>query len=101
MGKQFPARAAITFLVCQGHQRLVARRFWNKTSRWKYPDITGIGDEYTLKPRYVNMGNDPNINIPHTSFGNGTKFKYLDTARTNINYINEEINRIFNSGNAY
>jgi hypothetical protein len=59
----------------------------------------GMGDVYILTPLHINTEENRNINIANRSFENETMFKYLVTARTHRNCVNEEINGKLNSGN--
>jgi len=45
-------------------------------------------------------GRDYNIKKANESFGNVAKFKYLGPTVTNLNYMHEEVDRSFRSGNA-
>jgi hypothetical protein len=53
-----------------------------------------------LLSRRQNAGQNHNIKISDRSFENAAQFKYLGTAVTNQNLIQEEIKRRLNSGNA-
>jgi hypothetical protein len=48
----------------------------------------------------LNAGQNHNVKIAHRSFKNVAQFKYLGTAVTNKNLIQEEIKRRLNLGNA-
>jgi hypothetical protein len=50
--------------------------------------------------RQQNVGQNRDIKIAHRSFENVSQFKYLGTTVTNQNFIQEEIKRRLNSGNA-
>jgi hypothetical protein len=52
-----------------------------------------------LLSRHQNVGQNRNIKIANTSFGNMSQFKYLGTTVTKQNSIHEEIKRRLNSGN--
>jgi hypothetical protein len=56
--------------------------------------------KYILLSRHQNAGQNDYIKIANRSFGNVAQFKYLGTAITNQNLIQEEIMRRFNSDNA-
>jgi hypothetical protein len=60
----------------------------------------GMGDVYILTPLHTNTGENHDINITNRSSENETMIKYLVTARTNRNCVNEEINNKLNSENA-
>jgi hypothetical protein len=49
---------------------------------------------------HQNVGQDWDIKMANRSFENVSQFKYLGTAVTNQNLIQEEIKRRLNSGNA-
>jgi hypothetical protein len=53
-----------------------------------------------LLSRHQNVGQNRDIKIANRSFENVSQFKYLGTAVTNQNLIEEEIKRRLNSGNA-
>jgi hypothetical protein len=53
-----------------------------------------------LLSRHQNAGESHNIKIGDRSFENVAQFKYLGTTVTNKNFIQEEIKRRLNSGNA-
>jgi hypothetical protein len=53
-----------------------------------------------LLSRYQNVGRIRDIKIAKRSFENVSQFRYLGTAVTNQNLIQEEIKRWLNSGNA-
>jgi hypothetical protein len=57
--------------------------------------------KYMLLSRHQNIGRNPDINIVNRSFENVSQFKYLETTVTNQNFIQEEIKRRLNSGNAF
>jgi hypothetical protein len=50
--------------------------------------------------RQQNAGQNRNIKIANTSFKNVSQFKYLGTTVSNQNFIQKEIKRRLNSGNA-
>jgi hypothetical protein len=56
--------------------------------------------KYMLLSRQQNVGQNRDIKIANRSFENVSQFKYLVTTVTNQNFIQEEIKRILNSGNA-
>jgi hypothetical protein len=53
-----------------------------------------------LVPRYPNAGQDRDIKIANSSFGNVSQFNCLGTTASNENLIQEEIKRRLKSGNA-
>jgi hypothetical protein len=53
-----------------------------------------------LLSRRQNAGQDHDIKVENRSLENEAQFKYLGTAVTNQNLIQEEIKRRLNSGNA-
>jgi hypothetical protein len=53
-----------------------------------------------LLSRHQNFVRNREIKIANRLFGNVSQFKYLGTTVTNQNFIQEEINRKLNSGNA-
>jgi hypothetical protein len=53
-----------------------------------------------LLSRYRNVGQNRDIKIANTSFGNVLQFRYLEKTVTKQNLIQEEIKRKLNSGNA-
>jgi hypothetical protein len=53
-----------------------------------------------LLSRRQNVGKNRDINIAHRTFENVSQFKYLGATVTNQNFIQEEIKRRLNSGNA-
>jgi hypothetical protein len=55
--------------------------------------------KYVLLSRHQNVGKNRDIKIASRSFEKVPRFKYLGTAVTNQNLIQEEINRRLNSGN--
>ena len=57
--------------------------------------------EYMIMSRDQNAGRSHNIEIDNSSFERVEEFKYLGTALTNKNYIQEEIKNILKSGNAW
>jgi hypothetical protein len=56
--------------------------------------------KYMLVSRYQNAGQTREIEIGNRSFENMSQFKYLGTTVTNQSFIQEEIKRKLNSGNA-
>jgi hypothetical protein len=56
--------------------------------------------KYMLQSRHQNSGKKRDIKIANRSFENVPQFKYLGTTVTNQNFIQEEIKRRWNSGNA-
>jgi hypothetical protein len=56
--------------------------------------------KYMLVSRDQNAGQNQEIKIGNRSFENVSQFKYLETAVTNQNLIQEEIKRRLNSGNS-
>jgi hypothetical protein len=56
--------------------------------------------KYMLLFRHQNVGQNREIKIANRSFENVSQFKYLGTTVTNQNFIEEEIKRRLNSGNA-
>jgi hypothetical protein len=54
----------------------------------------------TLLSRHQNAGQNHNIKIGDRSYEHVVQFKYLGTTVTNENFIQEEIKRRLNSGNA-
>jgi hypothetical protein len=54
-----------------------------------------------LLSRHQNLGQNRDIKITNRSFENVSEFKYLGTTVRNQNFIQEEIKRRLNSGNAY
>jgi hypothetical protein len=55
---------------------------------------------YTLLSQHQNAGQNWDIKIENRSFENMSQIKYLGTAVTHENMIQEEIKRRLNSGNA-
>jgi hypothetical protein len=53
-----------------------------------------------LLSRHQNVGTNRDMKIAKRSFENVSQFKYLGTTVTNQNFIQEEIKRRLNSGNA-
>jgi hypothetical protein len=56
--------------------------------------------KYMLLSSHQNVGRKRNIKIANRSFGNVSQFRYFGTTVTNKNFIQEEIKRRLNSGNA-
>jgi hypothetical protein len=56
--------------------------------------------KYTLLPHYQIAGQNHAINLSDRSTENVAQFKYLGTTVTNQNFIQEEIKRRLNLGNA-
>jgi hypothetical protein len=56
--------------------------------------------KYMLLSRHQNLGRNREIKIENRLFENVSQLKYLGTALTNQNLIQEEIKRRLNSGNA-
>jgi hypothetical protein len=56
--------------------------------------------KYMLLSRHQNAGQSHDIKLADRCFGNLAQFRYLGTTITNQNFIQEEVKRIFNSGNA-
>jgi hypothetical protein len=56
--------------------------------------------KYVLLSRHQNAGQNRDIELANRSFENVSQFKYLGTAVTNQNLIQEETKRILSSGNA-
>jgi hypothetical protein len=56
--------------------------------------------KYMLLSRHQNVGRNRDIKIADRSFENVSQLKYLGTAVTNRNLIQQEIKRRMNSGNA-
>jgi hypothetical protein len=50
--------------------------------------------------RHQNAGQNHDINIANRTLENVAQFKYLGATATNQNFIQEEINRRLNAGNA-
>jgi hypothetical protein len=69
---------------------------------WSVHDIQGGWSEVNTEMLscHQNAGQNHDIKIPNRSFENVAQFKYLGTAVTNQNLIQEEITRRLNSGNA-
>jgi hypothetical protein len=63
-------------------------------------EINAEESQYMLLSRHQNVGQNLNIKIANRSFGNVSQFKYLGTAVTNQNLIQEEIKMRLNSDNA-
>jgi hypothetical protein len=57
--------------------------------------------KYMLLSRHQNVGRNRGIKTANRLFENVSQFKYLGTTVTNKNFIQEEIMRRLNSGNAY
>jgi hypothetical protein len=60
----------------------------------------GLEINVEMLSRQQNVGQNRDIKIANRSFENVSQFKYLGTTVTNQNFIQEEIKRRFNSGNA-
>jgi hypothetical protein len=56
--------------------------------------------KYMLLSRHQNVGQNREIKIENRLFENVSQFRYLGTTVTNQNFIQEEIKRRLNSGNA-
>jgi hypothetical protein len=56
--------------------------------------------KYMLLSRHQNVSQNRDVKIANRSFKNVSQFKYLGTTVTNQNFIQKEIKRILNSGNA-
>jgi hypothetical protein len=56
--------------------------------------------KYMLLSRHQNVGQNRDIKIARRSFENVPQFKYLERTVTNKHFIQEEIKRRLNSGNA-
>jgi hypothetical protein len=56
--------------------------------------------KYMLLSHQQNVGQNQDIKIANRSFENVSQFKYLGTTVTNQYFIQEEIKRRLNSGNA-
>jgi hypothetical protein len=56
--------------------------------------------KYMLLSRHQNVGQNRDIKIANRSFENVSQFKYFGTTVTNQNFIQEQIKRRLNSGNA-
>jgi hypothetical protein len=56
--------------------------------------------KYTLLSRHQNVGQNRDIKIAKKLFEIVSQFRYLGTTVTNQNFIQEEIKRRLNSGNA-
>jgi hypothetical protein len=63
-------------------------------------EVNTAKTKYMLMSRHQNAGQNHNIKVGNRSFGNVTKFKYLETTVTNTILINDEIIVRLNSGNA-
>jgi hypothetical protein len=63
-------------------------------------EINVVRTKYMLLSRHQNVGRNRGIKIANRSFENVSQLKYLWTAVTNQNFIQEEIKRRLNSGNA-
>jgi hypothetical protein len=63
-------------------------------------EINAEKTKYMLLSRHENVGQNRDIKIANRSFENVSQFKYLGMTVTNKNFIQEEIKRRLNSGNA-
>jgi hypothetical protein len=63
-------------------------------------DINIEKSKYMLLSRHQNVNQNRDIKIANRSFENVSQFKYLGTTVTSQNFIQEEIKRRLNSGNA-
>jgi hypothetical protein len=71
-----------------------------ETSRDIGIEINAEKTKYMIMSRHQNSGQNQNIRTANESFGKVAKFKYLGTTLTNQNYIQDELESKFNSGNA-
>jgi hypothetical protein len=63
-------------------------------------EVNAVQTKYMFRSRHQNAGQNHDIKIGNRCFENGTHFRYLGTAVTNQNLVQEEIKRRLNTGNA-
>jgi hypothetical protein len=63
-------------------------------------EVNAEKTKYVFLPRHQNAGQNRDINIGNRCFSNVTQFKYFGMAPTNQNFMQDEIKRRWNSGNA-
>jgi hypothetical protein len=66
----------------------------------RFVEINVKKTKYMLLSRHQNAGQNRDIKLANSSFENVSEFRYLGTAVTNQNLIQEEIKRRLNSCNA-